>query len=96
MPTLETAHFTVWADLAAAVVAEHPAVVAALGAAAPGLERAYLGRSEEGNWMHVLVWADRASALAAAQLAPSVPVALAWSRKLREVRMEHHDVLDAR
>jgi hypothetical protein len=94
MPTLELVRFTVPAAHAEAVVAEHPAVLAALAGAAPGLERAYLCRGEDGAWTHLLVWQDRASALAAAERAPAIPACAAWFAKLQDVALEHLDVLD--
>jgi D-hexose-6-phosphate mutarotase len=94
MPTLEMVRFSVAPDLEEAVVAEHREVLAALTDAAPGLERAYLSRAEDGLWLHLLVWQDRAAALAAAQRAPGIPVCAAWFGKLGDVRMEHLDVLD--
>jgi glutathione S-transferase len=96
MGTMEIARFAVEEEDAAAVVAEHPAVVDALAAACPGLVGATLTRADDGSWLHVLTWRSHTEALAAAEAAPSIPTCAAWFGRLRGPRLEHAEILDAR
>ncbi len=94
MTAIELARFTVPPADEDAVVAGHPAVVAALAAAAPGLRRAYLTREDGGRWLHVLVWDSRERADAAAAIAPGLPACAPWFGMLTEPEMHHADVID--
>lgn len=96
MSTLEIARFTVAAEDEAAVRDGHPAVVAALAAACPGLRTAALARTEDDGYVHVLTWDSHVEAMAAAATAPTIPVCAAWFARLAEVTLEHAEILDAR
>ena len=96
MPALEIASFTVAPDAADRVVAGHRAVIAELGDACPGLERAQLVRPETDGerWLHLLTWTTRAAAQDAAARAPELPACRAWFGLLGDPAMDHADVVD--
>jgi hypothetical protein len=96
MPALEIASFTVAADAADRVVAGHRDVIAELGGACPGLKRAQLVRPQADGerWLHLLTWATRDEAEAAAAQAPGLPLCRAWFGLLGDPALEHGDVVD--
>lgn len=94
MLTMELAYFEVEPADVEATVAEHSAMIAALAEGCPGLHRADLIELE-GGWLHALVWESRATALRAAEQAPSIPKCAAWFSRLRDPRLEHGDVRDS-
>lgn len=71
----------------------HAAVVSAVRSAAPGLEEARLGRTEDGTWVGVWRWNDAESMRKARELAPTLPEAKAafeWASDVTGEIMELH------
>ncbi|GAA4214015.1 antibiotic biosynthesis monooxygenase [Actinocatenispora rupis] len=93
---IELAAFRVRPGAEEALVAERPAMVAALRARFPACLAAYLTREDDGSFLDVIVWRDRESAEEAARLVDTVPECAAWFRHLASSGgLRHVEVLDA-
>lgn len=91
----ELAAFTVRDVDEAAMLAERPAMIAALRKAFPGLLAAWLTKRDDGSWLDVLLWRTRAEAEAAAETVNDVPEAKAWFRHIAESHgLQHVDIAD--
>ncbi|MEU4236607.1 hypothetical protein [Actinoplanes sp. NPDC026619] len=90
--TVEFARFTVRAGAEAKLVADRPAMLAALRARFP----ACLTREDDGTWVDVPVWRSRAEAEEAAAQINTVPECAAWFEHIAESGgLRHGEVLDA-
>src|ERR671924_1152333 len=94
-PAFEFATFTVRDADEAALLAERPAMIAALRDAFPGLLAAWLTRRDDGSWLDVILWSTRAEAEAAAEHVADVPEAKAWFRHIAQSHgVQHVDIAD--
>lgn len=94
--TIELARFGIHEGAEAALVSEHQAMMDALRERFPGCLAAYLTRQDDGDWLHVLVWRDRAEAERAAQVMAEIPACAAWLRHIAEPGGLHHaEIVDA-
>jgi len=96
--TVELVRFTVTPGQEEAFLTARPAAVEALSTM-PGLLSATLARTDDGEWLDVVLWRSREEALAAAEAfeAGRLPeAAMAWASLIAEVRsMTHADVVHA-
>jgi Antibiotic biosynthesis monooxygenase len=93
---LELARFTIYPGAETELVAERPAMLAALRARFPGVLAAYLTKEDDGGWLDVIVWSSRGEAEEAARLVDSVPACAAWFRHIaRSGGLRHVEVVDA-
>jgi antibiotic biosynthesis monooxygenase len=92
---IELATFTIRDGAEERLVAERPAMLAALRDRFPGVLSAYLTRADDGSWLDVIVWQSRAAAEEAARLVGTVPECAAWfdhiaaSGGVRHVEVRH-------
>jgi hypothetical protein len=92
-PAFEFATFTVRDADEAALLAERPAMIAALRDAFPGLLAAWLTKRDDGSWLDVILWSTREEAEAAAEHVNEVPEAKAWFRHIAAPGgLQHADV----
>jgi hypothetical protein len=98
--TFELATFTVREGEEAALVAERPQMIAALGRAFPGLLGAWLAKRDDGSWVDVILWQSREEAEQAAKDVHGVPAAKAWfghiaeSHGLQHVEVAHESLFE--
>ncbi|GAA2660046.1 hypothetical protein Adu01nite_57450 [Paractinoplanes durhamensis] len=93
---MEFARFTVRAGAEEKLVADRPAMLAALRARFPACLAAYLTREDDGTWVDVLVWRSRPEAEEAAAQITTVPECAAWFQLIAESGgLRHATVLDA-
>lgn len=93
---IELAAFRIHPGAEERLVAERPAMVAALRARFPACLAAYLTREDDGSWLDVIVWRDRASAEEAARLVDTVPECREWFRHIASSGgLRHVTVRDA-
>ena len=93
---MEFARFTVREGAEAQLIADRPAMLAALRARFPACLAAYLTREEDGNWLDVILWRNRADAEESARLIMTVPECAAWFTHIAESGgLRHAEVLDA-
>jgi hypothetical protein len=93
---MEFAGFTVREGAEAQMLAERPAMLAALRARFPACLAAYLTRAADGTWVDVLLWRSRPEAEEAARLITTVPECAAWLTHIAEAGdLRHAEVLDA-
>jgi hypothetical protein len=91
--TLELATFTVRDGAQASLVAERPAMIAALREAFPGLLASWLAQRDDGGWIDVILWQSREEAEHAAKHVDRVPAAKAWFRHVAESHgLQHVEV----
>ncbi|WP_236809255.1 antibiotic biosynthesis monooxygenase [Amycolatopsis albispora] len=64
---MELAQFKIHEGAEAQLVAERPAMVAALRRRFPGCVAAYLTKEDDGSWLDVVLWRSRAEAEEAAR-----------------------------
>ena len=76
--TFEFASFTVREGEEGSLVAERPAMIAALNEAFPGLIAAWLTKQDDGTWMDTILWETRAAAEDAAAGVNDVAEARQW------------------
>jgi hypothetical protein len=88
--TFELASFRVAPEHEAALIAERPAMIAALRRAFPGALSAWLTKQDDGSWMDIILWRSRAEAEAAARRINDVPEARAWFRYIAESQGIRH------
>jgi hypothetical protein len=94
--TLELARFTIHHGAEEALLAERPAMVAALREHFPACLAAYLTREDDGSWLDVVLWGSRAAAEEAAREIHRVPECAAWFRHIAESHgLRHVEVVDA-
>ncbi|NMO55792.1 hypothetical protein HH310_32005 [Actinoplanes sp. TBRC 11911] len=94
--TMEFARFTVRDDAEGKLVADRPAMLAALRARFPGCLAAYLTKDEDGTWIDLLLWRSREEAEEGARLLNTVPECAAWVELIAEAGgLRHAEVLDA-
>jgi hypothetical protein len=94
--SIELASFTVNEDAVDQLVADRPAMVAALRQRFPGCLGAYLAREEDGSWLDVLFWRSRADADESASLIGSIPECAAWLQHIATFGgLRHLEVADA-
>ena len=93
---MEFARFTVREGAEAKLIADRPAMLAALRKRFPACLAAYLTRADDGWWVDVLLWRTRAAAEEAAQLINTVPECAAWFEHIAESGgLRHAEVLHA-
>ena len=96
MPAIELATFQVDDVAVEGLLADRPRMIAALYAAHPALERAYLTRVDDGSFVDVIVWNSREAALSAAAHASEIPVVREWSEYIGQSGgIRRLDILDA-
>lgn len=93
---IELAAFRVVAGAEERLVAERPAMLAALRSRFPGCLAAYLTRQDDGSFLDVIVWRDRAAAEESARLVRTVPECAAWFAHIASSGgLRHVEVVDA-
>jgi hypothetical protein len=93
---MEFAGFTVHEGAKAQMIADRPAMLAALRARFPACLAAYLTREEDGAWVDILLWRSRPEAEESARLIITVPECAAWLAHIAESGgLRHAEVLDA-
>lgn len=93
---IEMVRFTAKSGEEEALVNERPEMLEVLSAECPGMLSAQLAKTEEGNWLDVVVWKSREQALSAAEKAPRIPACATWFSHMDQViAMEHADVVVA-
>ena len=99
---IELAAFTVREGAEPALLAERPAMVAALWQAFPAALAAWLTRQDDGSWLDVILWRSRREAEDAARWIGQVPEAKHWfrhiaeSKGLRHVEVAHEALFELR
>ena len=99
--TFEFASFTVREGEEGSLVAERPAMIAALNEAFPGLIAAWLTKQDDGTWIDTILWETRAAAEDAAAGVNDVAEARQWfshiasSLGLRHAEVLHAEIMDA-
>jgi hypothetical protein len=92
-PAIEIARFTVKEGAEEAMLAERPAMVRALRKHFPAHQDAFLTKLDDGSWMDVVLWSDRAQAEAAAEGVYAHPEIAVWFRHTDQVLgFEYADV----
>jgi hypothetical protein len=84
MSTIELARFTVHPDQEQALVAERPAMLAALRERFPACLAGFLTKEEGGGWLDVIVWANPEAAAESAKVIASIPECAAWLAHIAE------------
>lgn len=93
---MELARFTIHEDAEEPLLAERPAMIDALRRRFPACLAAFLTKEEDGGWLDVLLWRDRASAEEAARLVDTVPECREWFRHIaKSGGLRHVEVKDA-
>jgi hypothetical protein len=93
---LELAQFTVREADEEQLVADRPAMIAALRKRFPACLAAYLTREEDGRWLDVLLWRSQSEADEATGLIATVPECAAWLAHIAESGgIRHTTVVDA-
>jgi hypothetical protein len=82
--TFELASFTVSPQDEPALLAERPAMIAAVQRVFPAVLGAWLTRQDDGSWLDVLLWRTREDAEDAARRIHEVPEAHRWFRHVSE------------
>lgn len=93
---IELAHFTIHEGAEEKLLAERPAMIDALRRRFPACLAAFLTKEDDGTWLDVLLWRDRASAEEAARLVDTVPECREWFRHIAESGgLRHVEVKDS-
>ena len=93
---IELARFTINPGAEDALLAERPAMIAALRERFPGLLAAFLTQEEDGGWLDILVWRSRADAEQSAAQITDIPDAASWLRHIAESGgLRHVEVRDS-
>lgn len=94
---IEMVRFTVKPGEEEAFVAERPEMLEALSAECPGMVSADLAKTDDTNWLDLIVWESREEALAAAEKISQIPACAKWVSHMDQVLvMEHADVVSSR
>jgi hypothetical protein len=94
--TIELARFRIRDGAEERLLAERPAMVAALRRRFPACLAAYLTKEDDGGWLDVVLWRSRAEAEEAAREVGSVPECAAWFRHITESGgLRHVEVMSA-
>lgn len=92
---IELARFKVERGAEQAFLDARGAMVHAVKERLPGLRAISLARLDDGDWIDVVIWEDRASAAAAPREAEKLLPVREWLRHVAEdVSMEQGDVID--
>jgi|GEM_PF-2108838 len=92
---IELAEFRVHPGAEEQLVADRPRMLAALRERFPGCLAAYLTRQDDGSFLDVIVWRDRASAERAAAGVDGVPECAEWFGHIASSGgLRHVEVLD--
>lgn len=75
---VELGRFTVSDDKVDRFLAKRKAMVAAALAQLPGLARIELARLDDGTWVDVVLWTDRASSEHGLEHGPNIPAIADW------------------
>lgn len=81
---IELARFTIHDGAEDKLLVERPAMIDALRRRFPACLAAYLTKEDDGSWLDVLLWRDRAEAEEAARLVNTVPECREWFRHIAE------------
>ena len=93
---MEFARFTVHKGAEAQMVADRPAMLAALRARFPGCLAAYLTKEEDGTWLDVILWRTQSDADQSAREITTIPECAAWLSLIATTGgLRHATVLDA-
>jgi quinol monooxygenase YgiN len=93
---MELARFTVKPGEDDILLAERPAMVAALRTRFPGCLAAFLTREEDGGWLDVIVWRTQADAEESAREISTIPECAAWLAHLDDFKgMNHVEIGDS-
>ena len=93
---MEFARFTVHESAEAQMVADRPAMLAALRARFPCCLAAYLTKEEDGTWLDIILWRTQADAEQSAREITTIPECAAWFAHIAESGgLRHAEVLDA-
>ncbi|MEX1141014.1 MAG: antibiotic biosynthesis monooxygenase [Thermoleophilaceae bacterium] len=84
MAAIEIARFRVKDGAEEQMLAERPAMVDAMRRRFPTYRESFLTKLDDGRWMDVVVWEDRAEAEAAAEGAYAYPEIVEWFRHLED------------
>lgn len=84
MAVVELARFQVVEGAEERLLAERPAMLAALRARFPGVLAAYLTREPDGGWLDILVWRGHEEAEESAREIMTIPECAAWFRHVSE------------
>ncbi|WP_221329690.1 hypothetical protein [Actinoplanes sp. L3-i22] len=96
MTTMELATFRIHDGAEEALLAERPAMLAALRTAHPACLAAYLTKNDDGTWTDIILWRTRTDADESARTIMDIPECAAWFRHLSEtLSMRHADVTHA-
>lgn len=95
MTTIELARFTIHPGAEEALLTGRSAMLAALRARFPACVAAYLTREDDGSYLDLIIWRDRAAAEEAARQITTVPEAVAWFQHIADSGgVRHAEVLD--
>jgi hypothetical protein len=93
---IELAHFTIHDGAEEELLAERPAMIQALRRRFPACLAAYRTKEDDGGWLDVLLWRDRAEAEEAARLVDTVPECREWFRHIaKSGGLRHVRVMDS-
>lgn len=93
---IELARFTIHDGAEEQLLAERPAMIDALRRRFPACLAAYLTKEDDGSWLDVLLWRDRAEAEEAARLVDTVPECREWFRHIaKSGGLRHVRVMDS-
>lgn len=96
MTTMELASFRIQDGAEEALLAERPAMLAAMREAYPACLAAYLVKQDDGSWTDIVLWRSLADAQESARTIMNVPECAAWFRHISEsLGMRHAEVADA-
>ena len=96
MPAMEIARFRVREGAEQSLLAERPAMLAALRERFPAAGDAHLARLDDGTWVDVIVWSSREEADRAQREVFDHPEIAGWFGHISEVvAMEHGELAAA-
>ncbi|HEX5199537.1 hypothetical protein ACFQS1_04750 [Paractinoplanes rhizophilus] len=78
------------------MIADRPAMLAALRARFPACLAAYLTKEDDGAWLDIILWRSRADAEQSAREILTIPECAAWLSHIATAGgLRHAEVLDA-
>lgn len=93
---VELARFTIHEGAEDTLLAERPAMIAALRRRFPACLAAFLTREDDGAWLDVVLWRSREEAEEAANLIDTVPECKEWFRHIANSGgLRHVEVKDS-